>query len=405
MKTIAILCFSILVMIQVRGQDHSGSYLHGTVTTVSGDKMEGMIRWGKEEVFWSDLLNATKRSNPYIQHLSQEDRKYIESGESHWLTEIINEAIEIDAKGLHSFSAPFGAVEWIKASGGIAMEVKMRSGDTWMFRSGSNDLGATIRVYGKDGKEEVIPWERVDQVNFSQAPAGFRDPFGGPLWGKVETLHGTFTGRVEWDHDERVGSDMLDGTSEGKELSIPFSDIRAISREGRGSYVVLKDGNSLFLSGSNDVDAENRGIIVFVPRMGMIDVPWEEFQRVTFIPESAVPQTYASFEGARALRGKVERVDGTTLAGDIVYDLDEAMSFEMLNGRQELSEWEIPFSGIASIKPKNYKYSQVVLKNGSELLLGRMQDVSEANDGILVFPGTGDPIYVPWEKISQIRFE
>ncbi|MBE0641557.1 MAG: hypothetical protein IH599_05935, partial [Bacteroidales bacterium] len=141
MKNIAILCFSTLLLVQVNAQDHSGTYIFGTLTTVAGDQWEGMIRWGKEEVFWTDLLNATKRSNPYYQHLSQEDRKYIESGESYWLTEIINEAIEIDAQGLHSFSAPFGAVEWIKAAGGIAMEVKMRSGDTWMFRSGSNDLG------------------------------------------------------------------------------------------------------------------------------------------------------------------------------------------------------------------------------------------------------------------------
>ncbi|MBE0642172.1 MAG: hypothetical protein IH599_09055, partial [Bacteroidales bacterium] len=197
----------------------------------------------------------------------------------------------------------------------------------------------------------------------------------------------------------------LDGTSEGKELSIPFSEIRVISREGRGSYVVLKDGNGLFLTSSNDVNAENRGIIVFVPGQGMIDIPWEEFNRATFIPEAADAMTYKAFEGARPLRGKVERVDGSTLAGDIVYDLDEAMSYEMLNGRQELSEWEIPFSNISSIKPKNYKYSLITLKNGSELLLGRMQDVSEANDGILVFPGTGGPVYVPWEKISQIRFE
>ncbi|HRZ77947.1 MAG TPA: hypothetical protein P5248_11305, partial [Bacteroidales bacterium] len=317
----------------------------------------------------------------------------------------LNEAVEINTQGMHSFSAPFGAVAWVKAAGGIAMEVKMRNGDQWMFRSGSNDLGATLRVYDRQGQERSFAWENIDQVVFRAAQPGWADPFGGPLWGKVETAHGTYTGRVEWDHDERVGRDALEGESEGKDLSIPFTDIRAISREGRGSVVVLTDGNTLFLSGSNDVNAENRGIIVFVPGQGAIDIPWDEFKRVTFIPETAVSASYDDFAQPAPLRGKVEHVDGRIFSGEIIYDLDEAMTYETLNGRLDLSEWEIPLSSVASVRPRNFQYALVTLKNGSELLLGRMQDVSEANDGLLVFPSTGEPVYIPWEKVSQVRFE
>ncbi|HRZ76986.1 MAG TPA: hypothetical protein P5248_06435, partial [Bacteroidales bacterium] len=78
MKHLLIPFFLLIAGATATAQDHSGSYLFGTLTTTSGEQVEGFIRWGKEEVFWSDFLNATKRSNPYYQYLNREDRQYVE---------------------------------------------------------------------------------------------------------------------------------------------------------------------------------------------------------------------------------------------------------------------------------------------------------------------------------------
>lgn len=389
----------------VKSQSTDQAFIFGEVYTTSGEKYQGFIRWGKEEVYWTDRLNATKRINPYIKYLSREDREFIEKGEKNWLSDLISDALDTEGSFVHSFACRFGDVKTIKAAGGKSIDVHMRNGVMMHFKSGSNDLGATLRVYDKDQQEKVISWDEVDQVIFSNAPQDWRSPFGGTLWGEVETNFGKFTGQVQWDHDERTGAEKLDGDSEGKDLSIPFSDILAIAREGRGSFVVLQDGNEVFLTGSNDVNEDIRGIIVSIPGMGRLDIPWEDFRKVTFMPDIERMPAYDDFEKASKLMGTLKSVDGKSITGEIVYDLDEAYSYEMLNGRQEMSEWEIPFNFIAQIKPKNYKFSTVKLKSGKELIIGRMQDVSEGNDGVLVFTAPDQAEYFSWDKIEAIIFQ
>ena len=60
---------------------------------------------------------------------------------------------------------------------------------------------------------------------------------------------------------------------------------------------------------------------------------------------------------------------------------------------------------IIGLIPKNYKYSNIELKNGENILIGEMQDVSDRNDGVLVFENKEDPVYFPWDKIEEIIFK
>ena len=46
--------------------DGSGAFLQGTVVTRSGERHAGLLRWGGEEAFWDDLLNASKEDLPYL---------------------------------------------------------------------------------------------------------------------------------------------------------------------------------------------------------------------------------------------------------------------------------------------------------------------------------------------------
>jgi len=63
------------------------------------------------------------------------------------------------------------------------------------------------------------------------------------------------------------------------------------------------------------------------------------------------------------------------------------------------------YQNIKKIIPKNYKWSNIELKNGETILIGEMQDVSDRNDGVLVFENKEDPVYFPWDKIEEIHFK
>ena len=81
------------------------------------------------------------------------------------------------------------------------------------------------------------------------------------------------------------------------------------------------------------------------------------------------------------------------------------MVWNFLQGKDDDVEYIIPMESIKSIRPRNYDNSEIVLKNGTELMLGESRDVSEDNDGVLVFTSAnGDPKYIAWEDVKEITF-
>jgi hypothetical protein len=46
----------------------------------------------------------------------------------------------------------------------------------------------------------------------------------------------------------------------------------------------------------------------------------------------------------------------------------------------------------------------VTLKNGDAILVGEGQDVSDSNDGILVFTQNSEPKYISWDDLKEIEF-
>lgn len=160
------------------------------------------------------------------------------------------------------------------------------------------------------------------------------------------------------------------------------------------------------LTNSNDVNHENRGVLVVVPDLGVVRFSWDAFHKVTFSEPSRNPQAYAQFTKPMALKGKVSRLDGDDLSGRIVYDIDETLDIEVLEGKENDIEYIIPMKNIRKITPKNTEFSSVELRNDERLLLGDGQDVSNRNGGVLVFAkGKKDPEYVSWRKINEITFD
>jgi len=187
-------------------------------------------------------------------------------------------------------------------------------------------------------------------------------------------------------------------------MMIPFGNIKSIEKNFRGSTVVMQSGRTLDLTGSNDVNDENRGIIVNLVNMGRVDIPWDEFIKIEFesLP-TRVDVSYDRYTMPQTLSGSVESISGDQLSGRMIYDLDENYNLEILNGIHEDIEYFIPFRYVESIRPRNREKSLVKFTNGETLLLEGKVDINEENDGVLVFRSDDDYSYVPWEDIEEIK--
>jgi len=103
--------------------------------------------------------------------------------------------------------------------------------------------------------------------------------------------------------------------------------------------------------------------------------------------------------------GSVKTENGDIYKGRLIYDLDEAYDFEVLQGKDnDEIEYIIPFRNIANIQPIGYDDSEITLRNGQKLKLEDSQDVSEENTGILVFSDKTKPIYIEWKEVEEVTF-
>lgn len=394
----------------VNAQDEG--FMYGQVTTIDGDKYEGAIRWGKEEAYWTDMFNAAKVENEYLGFLSRQNRDYLEDKTNDfWFvtTNWINvswDRHDSDREFVHQFGCQFGEIKRIRPTGRHEAEIVLQDGSHLSVDgNGYNDIGTKVQVIDEELGAIELSWSRIDEVEFRPAPKTLANKFGEPLYGTVLCSAGKFTGFIQWDHDERVSEDKLDGDTEDGNISIKFGSISAIERAGSTrSIVTLKSGRKLTLRGSNDVNSENRGIIVTIAGLGRIDIPWDEFDQVTFTDAPGSGPAYQRFNDQQKLTATVEDLKGERYKGNLVFDLDEAYNYELLQGILDDVEFEIPFRNIQSITPKNYDLSEISLRNAGSFVLEGSQDVSDKNQGLLIFQSDDKPTYIRYKDVKKISF-
>jgi hypothetical protein len=230
-------------------------------------------------------------------------------------------------------------------------------------------------------------------------------PEGRRLFGKVVTEDGSFEGYVQWDSQECLTTDRLDGQSEDGELSIEMGKIKAIEKNNsRGSRIELVDGRKLVLEGTNDVDSSLRGIFVEDPRYGRVQVSWDAFERVEFRAMDRTGKGYDEYKPAGKLSGSVTDQEGQVRSGRLVFDLDEEAGWEILNGSRHGVAYHIPFGLVRSIEPQRGDTSKIVLRSGEEVTLGEGQDVAESNAGVVVVRDDGREVHLPWSEVKKIEF-
>ncbi|PXX99062.1 hypothetical protein DF185_14375 [Marinifilum breve] len=401
------LFFTILLSaLGIKAQNYP-CYLYGSITTVDGDVYEGPIRWNDEEVFLTDVFNSEKIENPYLKYIKEEKKRVVEykrrRGTSWYRVEYGND--QSYSAFNRKFECRFGDIKSISVTGRESVNLELKTGKFINLSGGSNDVGNQVWIMDHELGLLKIDWNRIDVVNFFSPEKQPIENYGEPIYGKITTTIGEFTGFIQWDHDERLLQDKLDGVSRDGDMDIPFTKISKIQKEENGSRVTLLSGRSLLLKSSNDVSRNNRGIIVTIPNVGRIDFTWKHFLSLELLPlpESAMA-CFSEFKDSERLYGKITNKEGENFEGVIVYDLDEAMDSEILNGFNDELEFSVPFRNVRKIIPKSYNYCLVELKSGQNLFLGDQTDVSGKNAGILIFIGNDEYKIFDWEEIQEIEF-
>ena len=381
-------------------------YIYGKVYTDDDEVYEGQIRWGKEEAFWFDHFNSSKPENENLEYLSRKEIKSLD--EDHYRSDIkslFGWEVNWGNDHTHSFSCEFGNIKSLEIGRRGRIELELKNGEKLELEGGSNDIGTYVQVSDQSIGHIKVDWDRIERVEFMQAPIGYDSYYGAPLYGTVEVESGEqFTGYVQWDHDERLANDELNGKNRDGEIDLEFGNIKSIARDSRSSIVTTNSGRSLNLRGTNDVNNENRGVIVNIPGQGRVDIPWDEFEIVTFSTPKMGIINYDDYDASIEISGTVETEEGDKVDGRIVYDLDEAYQFEILNGKKDGIEYHIPFQLIKSIHPASRKKTVVKLKSGKEIKLEDSVDVNEDHDGLLVFGSDDEPKYIPWHEVESISF-
>jgi hypothetical protein len=398
-------------------QAQDEGFIFGKVTTEDNRVYEGPIRWGKEEVYWNDIFNASKLKNENLKYLSDRDRERLDErrhdewfswagnfktfASHHWNGDDENDYV-------HQFSCQFGEIKSLRPRGRKYAELELKNGQVFeVSGEGYNDVGLDIKVMDKDLGEVEIYWGRVEKIEFTNTPASLVSRFGKPLYGTVEAYGGKFTGYIQWDHDERLSTDKLDGDSDDGDVAIEFGKIKSIERTGGRSLVVLKSGRELTLDGSNDVSSGHRGVIIMNKEFPSINVPWDEFDKVVFEENAPGPvASYNQYPAQKELSGKVTTHSGKSFEGTLVYDLDEAYEYELLQGKEGEFEYVTAFRSVKRITTKGEHRCLVELKSGKKITLDEGQDVNEKHQGVLVFAkGKENPAYIPWEDVNEIEFK
>jgi len=383
----------------------AGGEIHGTIETRDGRTLTGPIRWDVNENFWDDRLNARKTERPGG-GMEEDGFRFSLFG---W--EIINSSKSY--AGSRSISIPFGHISAIEPLSGQEALVTLKNGEEMEVRSSSTDIGNGMRgLVIEDAKAgaQDISWWNMKRVSFSKGTGDGRD--AERLYGTVVTGGASLTGFIVWDRDESMLEDILDGEDQGnKDHEIPFRDIAEIERLERGSLVKLKEGEPLQLHGTNDVAGGHRGILVTLQDVGSAEIDWRNVTKVTFAePPASTP--YEKFDGGRRLRGKVTTREGTAYTGLIIWDLDEAYSWETLDGSADGIDYAVDFANIESITPKGYESSEVLLRSGKVLLLSGTNDVNGSNDGVQVIPEPDEAepettirIIMEWDELQSVEFD
>lgn len=201
--------------------------------------------------------------------------------------------------------------------------------------------------------------------------------------------------RIRWDEDDLSGPQR-------SASAIRFAHIESlVPIDRRSARLTLRNGQEVELvSTSTDIGVAMRDLVVERAGRAPLEIDWSDLSRVDFFE----PPSGAPAPTARRLYGTVSTWGGQELTGTVAWDRDEVLGSDVLDGREEGTEYDLVFEDIEVIEPQGRRSARVVLRSGVAHVLRGTNDVNDDNRGIEVsVEGLGRAI-VRWSELKAVRF-
>ena len=123
------------------------------------------------------------------------------------------------------------APKWWSQTGSDRADLVMKNGKVVRVDGGSNDVGGEITVFDDSLGAVELSWRKIERITFKETPRSIVPP-GYRLYGKLATEDGEiFEGFIQWDVQECLSIDKLDGEARDGDLSIEMGKIRKITKD------------------------------------------------------------------------------------------------------------------------------------------------------------------------------
>lgn len=390
MKNIFITLLLTLCLSYSKGQSNEAPYrIFGEITTVQNQTYKGFITWGGMKNHWIDLFTASKMNNPYSRYFNEDDGVvFYSNGQA------------FAKPPSHIFCCRFGNLSSILLTGENEIQLELKNGEKMTVVKGSpSDINTSIQITTAEGSIR-LKWEYISEIRFMEADNNIQ-PENSSVAGIAKTKQGVYKGLITWNSNKRRNKEKNDA------INTFLNKMEKIVQDRKIFKVLPKDHsfkNPIAIKSELLYPVEN--VMVNMPNIGSVTIPAAQLEEIEIIPVSELSLlSYNDFPAPQKITGEVNTRNGEQVTGNLAYDLDESLNIEILDGKNDNINYQIPFKYIRSIEPKNYKYSYITLISGSHLSLGEGADVSRENSGIIILGSNELPIYIQWNEVKSILFK
>jgi hypothetical protein len=249
------------------------------------------------------------------------------------------------------------------------------------------------RIIDVDGvtHEGRLRWGRNQEAFWS-------DFFNGTKAENPWTAHAALARRPE----DRAPLEIFGWEIGGRPLNLRrpfmarFGDLARIEAHIGRVQVTLKNGTrgELDRFAAGDIDD---GVRVWDDRRAVADIDARRIRTIEFLPTAAL------LDAPERLHGTVRTRQGH-FSGFILWDQQECVGADELDGRTADGEVSLRFDTIRSIARRSRDSAQVSRRDGGELVLSQTREVGHGNRGILVDDPRYGRVRISWGAFERVDF-